>query len=311
MENKNRFIIFSTVIIVLIIISFSSLMITANDNISKDTNYKKINNTNQINYASNKKENKKIRILIDPGHNAATKGAVGFLGYEYYMTLRLAKQLTAILDKDNRFEYTLSRTGAYYDKPIKEYITNNYQKLLGIYNTELEKTERTGNLTRYQTMEIYAIRHYAIDNNFDALISLHFDYMPYIKQREKTEGFHIIVSPYNGEFQTSMKIANKISERMQESYKISPVIATDNILPDNVWKFYNKEDLLNKGIALRGLVLLGDSFEYEYNKQTFKKDIPSVMVESGFMHDWRLGSTKELSNISDKIYKALVDVYCN
>ena len=81
MENKNRFIIFSTVIIVLIIISFSSLMITANDNISKDTNYKKINNTNQINYASNKKENKKIRILIDPGHNAATKGAVGFLGY--------------------------------------------------------------------------------------------------------------------------------------------------------------------------------------------------------------------------------------
>lgn len=311
MENKNRFIIFSTVIIVLIIISFSSLMITANDNISKDTNYKKINNTNQINYASNKKENKKIKILIDPGHNAATKGSQGFLGYEYYMTLRLAKQLTAILDKDDRFEYTLSRNGAYYDKPIKEYITNNYEKLLGIYNTELEETERTGNLTRYQTMELYAIRHYAIDNDFDALISLHFDYMPYIKQREKTEGFHIIVSPYNGEFQTSMKIANKISERMQESYKISPVIATDNILPDNVWRFYNKEDLLNKGIALRGLVLLGDSFEYKYNKQTFKKDIPSVMIESGFIHDWRLGSTKALSNISDKIYQALVDVYYN
>ena len=310
MENKNRFIIFSTVIIVLIIISFSSLMITANDNISKDINYKKTN-TNQNTYVSNKKENKKIRILIDPGHNAATKGAVGFLGYEYYMTLRLAKQLTAILDKDDRFEYTLSRNGAFYDKPIKEYITNNYEKLIDIYNTELDKTERTGNLTRYQTMELYAIRHYAIDNNFDALISLHFDYMPYIKQREKTEGFHIIVSPYNGEFQTSMKIANKISKRMQESYKISPVIAIDNILPDSVWKFYNKEDLLNKGITLRGLVLLGDSFEYNYNKQTFKKDIPSVMIESGFMHDWRLGSTKELSNISDKIYKALVDVYCN
>ena len=311
MENKNRFIIFSTVIIVLIIISFSSLMITANDNISKDINYKKTDNTNQSNYVSNKKENKKIKILIDPGHNAATKGSQGFLGYEYYMTLRLAKQLTAILDKDDRFEYTLSRNGAYYDRPIKEYITNNYEKLLGIYNTELEETERTGNLTRYQTMELYAIRHYAIDNDFDALISLHFDYMPYIKQREKTEGFHIIVSPYNGEFQTSMKIANKISERMQESYKISPVIATDNILPDNVWKFYNKEDLLNKGIALRGLVLLGDSFEYKYNKQTFKKDIPSVMIESGFIHDWRLGSTKALSNISDKIYQALVDVYYN
>ena len=311
MENKNRFIIFSTVIVVLIIISFSSLMITANDNINgRNANYKPIN-TNQNNYISNKKENNKIKILIDPGHNAATKGSKGFLGYEYYMTLRLAKQLTAILDKDDRFEYTLSRTGAYYDRPIKEYITNNYQKLLGIYNTELDKTERTGNLTRYQTMELYAIRHYAIDNNFDALISLHFDYMPYIKQREKTEGFHIIVSPYNGEFQTSMKIANKISERMQESYKISPVIAIDNILPNNVWKFYNKEDLLNKGITLRGLVLLGDSFEYEYNKQTFKKDIPSVMIESGFIHDWRLGSTKELSNISDKIYQALVDVYYN
>ena len=102
MKNKNHFIIFSAVIILLIIVAFASLIIKANNikEESESINYNNLNKTNNI-----KLKNNKIKILIDPGHNAATKGNVGWLGYEYYMTLRLAKQLTAILDEDDRFEY--------------------------------------------------------------------------------------------------------------------------------------------------------------------------------------------------------------
>ena len=142
MNNKNRFIIFSVVIIVLIIVSFSSLIVTANtrasETIVRDSEVKQDNlQNNEINTLN--PENKKIRILIDPGHNAATKGALGSLGYEYYMTLRVGRELAKILSEDSRFEYFLSRDGAYYSRPIKEYMTNNYEKLLGIYNTKIEE----------------------------------------------------------------------------------------------------------------------------------------------------------------------------
>ena len=306
MKNKNHFIIFSAVIILLIIVAFASLIIKAN-NIKKEseaTNYNNLNKTNNI-----KLKNNKIKILIDPGHNAATKGNVGWLGYEYYMTLRLAKQLTAILDEDDRFEYLLSRDGDYYSRPIKEYMTNNYEKLLEIYDTKVKHNNRIENLTRYQTIELYAIRNYAIDNNYDLLLSLHFDYMPYTNRRAKTEGFHVIVSPYNGEFNASMQIANKISEKMKENYKVSPTIAFDRYIPETVWNFYDRNNLIRKGISIRGLIVLGDEFEFEYNKKNFIKDVPSVVVEAGFIHDWKLGGNKALRELSKKIYEALLDLY--
>lgn len=308
MKNRNHFIIFSVVIIILIIVGLVSVIVTADNNIKKETEAQKDGNLIRTNI---KPKSGKIKVLIDPGHNAATKGSVGWLGYEYYMTLRLAKQLTSILDEDNRFEYFLSRDGDYYSKPIKEYMTNNYEKLLGIYETKIKNDNRLENLTRYQTIELYAIRNYAIDNDYDLLLSLHFDYTPYINRRAKTEGFHVIVSPYNGEFNVSMQIANRISERMRENYQISPFIAFDRYIPEAVWNFYDRDNLLKEGISIRGLIVLGDEFEFVYNKKTFKKDVPSVMVEAGFIHDWKLGGNKALKEISQKIYQALVDIYIN
>ncbi|WP_300758112.1 N-acetylmuramoyl-L-alanine amidase [uncultured Brachyspira sp.] len=311
MNNKNRFIIFSVVIIVLIIVSFSSLIVTANTKVSE--NIVRESEVNKVSTPSEKFndiiENRKIRILIDPGHNAATKGALGYLGYEYYVNLRVARELAKILSEDDRFEYFLSRDGAYYSRPIKEYMTNNYAELLGIYNTKVKGEERSGNLTRYQTLEMYAIRHYAIDNNFDLLLSIHFDYMPYISRRAKTSGFHVIVSPYNKEFPASMQVAYKLSERMQEKYSISPVIGHDRVLPNNVWKFYDKEELIKEGISLRGLIVIGDAYENAYNKQEIKKDVPSVLIESAFIHEWQFGSIKAIRELANQMYKALVDVY--
>lgn len=248
-------------------------------------------------------------MLIDPGHNAATKGALGYLGYEYYVNLRVARELAKILSEDERFEYFMSRDEAYYSRPIKEYMTNNYDRLLGIYNTKVKGEERAGNLTRYQTLELYAIRHYAIDNNFDLLLSIHFDYMPYISRRDKTSGFHIIVSPYNREFHASMQVAYKLSEKMQEKYKISPIIGHDNVLPNSLWKFYDREELINNAISLRGLIVIGDAFENTYNKQEMKKDVPSVLIECAFIHEWQFGSIKAIRELANQMYEALVDVY--
>ena len=133
--------------------------------------------------------------------------------------------------------------------------------------------------------------------------------MPYTNRRAKTEGFHVIVSPYNGEFNASMQIANKISEKMKENYKVSPTIAFDRYIPETVWNFYDRNNLIREGISIRGLIVLGDEFEFEYNKKNFIKDVPSVVVEAGFIHDWKLGGNKALRELSKKIYEALLDLY--
>ena len=120
-----------------------------------------------------------------------------------------------------------------------------------------------------------------------------------IKNRKKQRGKKNISGHY------------KISEKMQESYKISPTIAYDRHIPETVWNFYDRNGLLKEGIAIRGLIVLGDEFEYKYNKNTFSKDVPSVMVEAGFIHDWKLGGNKALKEISTKIYEALTNIYIN
>lgn len=310
-NNRNHFIIFATVIVVIIIVAFVSLLATIKDTTIVDTLTKQYQET-----ATNKivsitdKTNKQIKIFINPAHNAATKGNIGYLGYEFYMTLRLAQELAKILDEDNRFVYELSRDTGIYSRGVKEYLTNNYAKLLDFYNEELEK--RDFSLTRYQTLELYSIRNYAIENKFDLFLSLHFDYEPYISKRNNTEGFHLMVSPYNGQFQASMQIANTISQKMREKYKIAKNIDFDYILPESVWKFYSKEDLVQNGIALRGTILLGDKFEYDYYNQKFNpNDIPSVSISAGYIHDWKLGPTKALRELAEKIYEALVDIYFN
>ena len=310
-NSRNHFIIFATVIVVVIIVAFISLLATIKDTTIVDTLTKQYqeNATNKIVKISDKTNNK-IKIFINPAHNAATKGHIGYLGYEFYMTLRLAQELTKILDEDSRFEYELSRNTGIYSRGVKEYLTNNYGRLIDFYNNDLEK--RDFSITRYQTLELYSIRNYAIENDFDLFLSLHFNYEPYISKRNNTEGFHLIVSPYNGQFQASMQIANTISKKMREKYKIAKNISFDYILPESVWKFYSKEDLIQNGIALKGTILLGDKFEFDYYNQKFNPDdIPSVSISAGYIHDWKLGPTKALRELAEKIYEGLVETYFN
>ena len=64
MKNKNYFIIFSAIIIVLIIVAFASLIVAANDNIKIENDSSIYNNLIRTNI---KPKSNKVKILIDPG----------------------------------------------------------------------------------------------------------------------------------------------------------------------------------------------------------------------------------------------------
>lgn len=303
---KIHFIIFLIVIIVLVAISIISLVfLTKPFVLIEENNYIPLDEPKKVPCK------KKIRILIDPGHTADTIGARGILGFEYRMTYKISSILCEKLSEDEIFEYSLSRDGDYYSKSIKDYIKDNYDELSNILNAKVKSERREGKLTREQTMELYAIRKYAIENNFDLLLSLHFDYTTNIKRRNDTKGFQVIVSPYNKEFPASMQIAGKIADGLKEIYPVSSTIGFDNNLPKSVWLFYSQNGLRIRGVSLRSLVVLGDIFEYFYYESQNAKteDIPSVLVEIGYMHDKSFLKSDALEKVSDKIYESLVNVY--
>lgn len=325
--KKTHFVIFATILTLVIISSTLLFLIKPQSNfIQKITatafnsvNTKRKKNKETVISADKNKlsENKKIRIMIDPGHNSVTKGSKGALGYEYQIAYKVAKLIGEHFSVDKRFEYLLSRDENHYIEPIKQYSLSNRNKLENILETELDFEKRTGALSKEQIYELYSIRHYAIDNDFALLISIHLDYTPNKKRMATTKGFQAIVSPYNRSFISSMKIADTIASNMRIKYKVAPTIEFDKILSTNIWEYYNKETLAKNGIALRSIIVLGDAFEYEYYKNTKQKseetavikDIPSVLMEVAYMHEVAFKNEQELSDVAERIYKSIVQVF--
>lgn len=261
------------------------------------------------NHENRKKYLRKVRVLVDPGHNINTKGAMGL---EYKYTVKLALELANYLSNDKRFEYFLSRESDYYSTVIKNYTASNRERLSNIYNFNL-KYQKRGNLGEHNTMELYAIRGYAIENDFDVLVSIHFDNAPTKKLKAKAEGFQVIVSPYNKQFPASIELATILAGNMKEKYKTSTIITFDEKLPQNIWKYYNKKQLEKEGLSLRSLIIIGDAFESEYDKLFYKKystnDLPSILFEAAFIHEKILEDDNTFKDIAQRLYNSLVEFY--
>lgn len=272
--------------------------------------------TKKIEAAQVKRENKKklpkknIRVFIDPGHDAKTVGAEG-VEKEYILNYKLASMLGERLEKDERFYFETSRDLSNYSENIKKYGESNYTNLRKIIKMEVKGEERSNPLAISQYVDMYSVRNYAIDNNFDCLISIHFDYVA-PRYQKNMEGYHIIVSPYNGEFFTSMNMAKALAKRMKEKYFVSSGFRYDPKIPKNIWKYYDKDEIRQDGIALRSLIVLGDKYEYTYYKQSTnqkRKDIPSILLETGFIHETKFTNQTVLKDIADRIYLALCDIF--
>ena len=90
-----------------------------------------------------------ITIAIDPGHGGKDPGAISRnLGiYEKNVTLSIAKELKALLDKDPNFRGVLTRSGDYYiSVPERSEIARKFKAnyLISIHADSSESPERRG-----------------------------------------------------------------------------------------------------------------------------------------------------------------------
>ncbi len=259
------------------------------------------------------------KILIDAGHTARVTGGFGPIGAEHEYTYIVSDYLAKILDKDSRFRYEISRyamDSEDYNNNILEYANKNKTKLVGMINTKIPR-EKRGYMTEIQYTDMYAIRHYAIENDFDCLISIHFDVADK-RYYNNVHGFHVLVSPYNREFEKSYELANVISSNFMREYGVSRGTRHDHTLDKSIWKEYDRLGTLAKGIGFRSLVVIGDVFENQYyldrynNDELFVdsiNDIPSVLLEVGYLHEEKFLNHATLQDVAYRIYQSLLEVF--
>ncbi len=132
---------------------------------------------------------KKIKILIVPGHDDEL-GGTAFKGIkEWKLNIKMAETLTQLLRKEPRFEVTLTRNKYKYNKNIQTYISENYEEikkfqqkhkdtmksliLSGLVDTK--KGVEHNNAPSKTAIRLYGINKWANENNFDIVIHIHFN----------------------------------------------------------------------------------------------------------------------------------------
>jgi N-acetylmuramoyl-L-alanine amidase len=176
-----------------------------------------------LNYASGFSQelnNKKPRVLLDPGHNTGYVGCERRgVGIEYVLNTRIAEKTKQLLDEANDLEVIMSRDENNYLPGIMDYREKNKAD----FTKEVEEFRQKKHIrsTSPNTLPLdeavtqLAIAGWAEDNGFDAVVHVHVnDVHPSL--RKKTGGFTVITSNNNGSTRKSRILAGYVYRSLRE-----------------------------------------------------------------------------------------------
>lgn len=251
-----------------------------------------------------------LAIFIDPGHTKSTCSASDIAGDEDAVNLKVAKYLASMLDNDPSFVYEMSRTNDEYGGHISNVAVRMADIFKKISTLKILHDRRTSSLSVEARMNMYAVRYYAIENNFALLLSIHFNYTWSEEAKKNARGYHTVVSPYNRKFDKSLSLARIICDEFSKRDIVNRGIRHDRYSsPYFDYSKYDFDALLKEGVSVRSILILSDAFEdyyYRANGLTPPTDIVSVLVECGFLNEKKYLLDKELYAVALKLYNALV-----
>lgn len=286
--------------------------------------------TKALSSFTSKETSPPLRVMIDPGHTAVTVGGRGKAGDEYVVNYKVAMYLAAHLDNDPAITYEISRDETNYTPAIRAYLYAHEASLRGIAEKKLRYEKKNRNLSTRDRMDMYAVRHYTIQSGFDCLLSIHFNYdmqsayerllkrrsrrRRYRRKRpqqvELRNGFHIIISPFNETFASSLSLAFAMRRAFLSRYPMDTKVGHDETryMPPAIPLRYSFETPLFDGISVRSIIMLGDAFEHHYyadktnTLSPFTRDVPSVLIECGYLHNVRFRDEEVLRDLGYRIY---------
>lgn len=248
---------------------------------------------------------KKIKILIVPGHEP-TYGGAEYQGLlERDLNLQVAEKLASKLRANPKYEVTLSRDQTSWNPELKNYLDTNWneikkwrdeQKALTrklIINgqiRELTDSPQHGKTQTNPALRLYGINKWASAKDFDIALNLHLndDAAHRYNQPGRYRGFAIYV-PFEqySNAKAAREIANDIFARLKSSYQVS-----------------NLDQEKNGVVEDQKLIALG-----RYNTA----DTASLLIEYGYIYEPKFADpnirNQTLTDLAEKTYLGLEDFF--
>ncbi|KKQ82278.1 MAG: Cell wall hydrolase/autolysin [Parcubacteria group bacterium GW2011_GWF2_38_76] len=245
-------------------------------------------------------EDKKIKILLVPGHDSESGGTVFKNIKESELNLRLSRELYSFLSSNPRFEVESSRDDSGYNKNITEYMSINkasiedfikskknvMQGLLSSGDISIAEGVIHNTAPEEIAKRLYSINKWSNENNIDLVIHIHFNDHPgrKINKEGKYSGFSIYTP-----------------EKQFSNAKASRELA-DYILK-NIDHFYSKSNMPKERLGViedQELIALGS-----YNTL----DSIGLLIEYGYIYEPQFteSSTRNLI-IKDMAYQTYLGI---
>ncbi len=242
-------------------------------------------------FADEPKSQRKLRILVVPGHDDEYSGAE-FQGIrEADMTLSLGKQLALLLGTDDAFDVILARDDSGYNPLLSSYFSEQASKISLFVQAkkqimtnlvslgEVSKTDN--NIAHVKvpspvSLRLYGINKWANENNIDLVVHIHFNDYP--RRRRAIPGEYSGFSIYAPEKQysnarASFAVADKVSKKLNNFY-------SESNLPKEGDGVIEDQDLIAIGAfnTLDPASILIE-YGYIYEPQFLDEDIRAKVIE--------------------------------
>lgn len=234
--------------------------------------------------------NRKIRILLVPGHDNDYPGASFGDRREADMTLDLATRIFNSLKDDNAFEVHITRDKDGYTKEFSDYFNLNVKEINSFkenakqamkqnvangYFLEKKNVPHVG-VNSETALHLYGINKWANENKMDAVIHIHFNDYP--------RSFKLFIGKYTG-----FAVYYPDSELLNGENSLGLA----SVLHKKLLKKYSPSNYkMEKGglISDQKLIALGAN-------NTLNKDIKSVLIEYGYIYEKKFRQTKTRENV--------------
>lgn len=240
----------------------------------------------------------KYKILIVPGHEPTTGGAIYLDRREREMVAVIGEKLEKLVGADNRFEATLTRNENTFQPLFKMYFesADRIMEWQGIKKAETIKKVESGELAEVEGIQhnsasqeastyLYGINKWSGENDVDFIIHLHIN--DDVRKKRKIPGLYSGFSIYIPEKQysnskKSRELAEKVKEKLSEAYGASTLKAEADTI-----------------IEAQELIALG-----RYGTL----DVPAILIEYGYIYENIFSEEnfdKTATDMAERTYDAL------
>lgn len=245
-------------------------------------------------------QNKNLKILIVPGHDQESTGAIFRDLKESQLNIELAQKLEKYLNHQSGIEVTLARDEDRYLQALNDYFSDSRSEIQEFIFNHKIATQKMIKDDLYQANQIinhnhaefdvasrlYGINQWANNENFDLTIHIHFNDYPRSNHSVKGEysGFSIYVPEKQfSHSESSIELAQNINDVLQ-----------DYFLPSNLPM---ESDII---IETQDLIAIGANHTINY---------PSILIEYDYLYEDQFQTAEIRKKIIDeKAYRTYLGI---